>query len=352
MSVEGQEQETNQENLPNLNQEQGQENEQVADSVSEESVLNFFKSKGREVSSLDELFTNPEPVIETKEVNPYEDILDDDDKAYLSFKKETGRTRKEYESLKTNLDDVSPVVFAREQVLKESGIKLSQEQIDEYLEEKLGIDDISELSTRDIIELSKYGKSIKDARIEEQNKYRQPVQPKQEVPQNNNSNSDEYVQLANGTYMKKSDYETAQQNQQSHNKMVQEAVNSVTASSFKVMIDDNGEQKELNYNYDYSDNDRSSALSMVTDLGKYVQESYETESGFNHKRFAEDVFWLNPKNREVAIASIINKVRAEAIEEVLKQRGNVNYKSQNSNLSNGEKPGKIVSIKELFNQRN
>lgn len=316
--------------------------------ATQEDVLAFLKENGREVSSIEDLFKVPEPIIETKEVNPYEGLMDDDDKAFFNYKKETGRTRKEYEALQTNLDDVSPLQFAREQVLKETGMKLSKEEIDEYLEEKLSISDLRELSTKDTIELMKYGKSIKDARIEEQAKYRQPVEKKEVVQTQNNQNQDEYVQLANGTYMKKTDFEVAQQNQIKHNQMTQEAVNSVAATSFSVMIDDNGEQKELKYEYDYSDDDRSSAMSIVSDIGKFVQDTYETAEGFNHKQFAEDTFWLIHKNRATVISSIVHKARAQAIEEVLKDRGNTNYQSQSSNLSSKEKPGiKIMNINDI-----
>lgn len=323
------------------------EQETTVQKVDETAVLNFLKEQGREVNSIDDLFKEPERVIETKEVNPFEDLMDEEDKAYFQYKKETGRSRSDYEKLNTNLDEVSPIEFAREQVLKEAGMKLSNDQINDYLQNKLGIEDMDNLTTNDMIELAKYGKSMKDARLEEQAKYKQPIL-KPEVSQNQNTNQNDYVQLANGTFMKKSDFDVAQQNQIKHNQMVQEAVNSVTATSFKVMIDENGEQKELNFDYNYSDNDRSSAVSMVTDLGKYVQESYQSEQGFNHKQFAEDVFWLNPKNRETVMTSLIHKARAEAIEEVMKQRGNVNYQNQSNNLSNTEKPRtKIVNINDI-----
>lgn len=343
------EEENNTKDLPDVNgappADQGSPATNVVD---ETTVLNYFKEQGREVNSIEDLFKEPEKVIETKEVNPWEDVMDDEDKAFFQYKKETGRSRSDYEKLHTNLDEVSPVEFARAQVLKETGMKLDNNQINDYLQSKLGIEDMDSLTTNDLIELAKYGKSIKDARLEEQAKFKQPL-PKPEVPQNQNTNQDDYVQLANGTFMKKSDFEIAQQNLVKHNQMVQEAVNSVTATSFKVMIDDNGEQRELNYDYNYSDNDRSSAVSIVSDLGKYVQENYQSEQGFNHKQFAEDAFWLNPKNRETVISSLVHKARAEAIEEVMKQRGNVNYQTQSNNLSSQEKP-KTMTIKEIFNQ--
>lgn len=338
-------------NIEDSKTEETQNNESnVVQEITEESVLSFLRDRGRDVSSIDDLFNVPEPekIIETKEVNPWEDVLDEEDRAYLEYKKETGRSRAEFEALQKNLDDISPLEFAREQVIKESGIKLSKEQIDEYLENKLGISDINDLTTSDLIELSKYGKPVKDSRIEEQNKFRKPLEKKHTEEPKNNKFDDEFVQLANGTFMKKSDFEIAQQNQAKHNEMLKEAVNSVTATSFKVMVEENGEQRELAYSYDYSDNDRGSAMSIVSDLEKFVQENYQTENGFDYPKFLEDSFWLSRRNRENVMASIVNKARAEAIEETLKARGNVNFKDNHKGLgSNSKYQTKVVDINDF-----
>ena len=79
--------------------------------LNEELAFKFLKqSKGLEVESFDDL-------LKPKEVNPYEDIFDDDDKAYLNFKKETGRSRKDFEALNANLDEIPKIDLARERVV-------------------------------------------------------------------------------------------------------------------------------------------------------------------------------------------------------------------------------------------
>ncbi len=338
--------EDNTKDLPNVDNPDGQGNQEI-NAINETAVLNFFKEKGREVNSLDELFKEPEKIVETKEVNPYEDILDEEDKAYLQYKKETGRTRKDYDALQVNLDEISPLEFAREKVARESGIKLTKQQIDEFIESEFGISDLNELSTSDLIKLSKYGKSIKDARLEEQAKYKQPIKPENSQTNHNSNPTDDVVQLPNGSFMKKSDYEIAYQNQIKHNEMAKEAVNSITESSFKVIIDDNGEQKELVYKYEHSDEDKSSALSVISDLGKYIQETYQNEQGFDHKSFGEDILWFIRKRRESAIPTLINKARAEGIEEVMKQRGNVNFNNNKSLGTEGSFKTKLVDINDI-----
>ncbi|WP_430611490.1 hypothetical protein [Flavobacterium sp. JP2137] len=331
--------------LPNLGNEGGDNNTTTeVTPLTEEAVLSFLKDKGREVASLDELLKTPEPVIETREVNPWEELADDEDKEYFKFKKETGRGREDFKSLKQDLNAISPIEFARERVRQENGSQFTDEQIDQYLENQLGIESLEDLSSSDSIKLAGYGKTIKDARISEQEKFKQPVK---KVEPTTPTNQDDFVKLDNGAVIKKAEYEVMVSKHQAHIKNATDAVNSVTAASFKTVIDDNGVEKELNFAYEYSDEDRGSAISIVSDMDKFIQDNYHTEKGFNHKSFGEDVFWLRPENREKAISSIIQKARAEAIEETLKNRGNVNFKNHEA-LANPEKYGiKMMTLDEL-----
>ncbi|MCP1996656.1 hypothetical protein [Flavobacterium sp. HSC-61S13] len=331
--------------LPNLgNEGAGNNTTTEVSPLTEEAVLSFLKDKGRDVTSLDELLKTPEPVIETREVNPWEELADDEDKAYFKFKQETGRGREEFKTLNQDLNAISPIEFARERVRQETGSQFTDEQIDEYLENQLGIESLEDLSSSDSIKLAGYGKTIKDARISEQEKFKQPVK---KVEPTTPTNQDEFVKLHNGAVIKKSDYEVMVSNHQTHIKNATDAVNSVTAASFKTVIDDNGVEKELNFAYEYSDEDRGSAISIVSDIDKFIQENYHTEKGFNHKSFGEDVFWLRPENREKAISSIIQKARAEAIEETLKVRGNVNFTNQEGLTTPSKYGVTLMSLSDL-----
>ena len=120
-------------------------------------------------------------------------------------------------------------------------------------------------------------------------------------------------------------------------------MNSVTNSDFKITIDDKGTPKEMNFAYEYSEEDKQSMVSIVSDIDGVVTSRYGSEKGFDHKRFAEDMQWSDPKFREKAIASLLHKAIASNTEEVLKERGNVNF--TNDPLQKQAREGvKIVSV--------
>ena len=305
--------------------------------LNEEIAFNFLKkSKGLEVENFDDL-------LKPKEVDIYEGVYDEDDKAYLKFKKETGRSRKDFESLNTNLDEVPKIDLARERVRRESGINLTNEQIDEYLADELGID-LEDMRASDQIKLASYTKSILEERKAEQEKYRTPIENKQQAEaKNENTQQKEYVTLENGAVMLKSQYDNLVNTRQQEISKAKEAVNSVTNSDFKITIDDKGTPKEMNFAYEYSEEDKQSMVSIVSDIDGVVASRYGSEKGFDHKRFAEDMQWSDPKFREKAIASLLHKAIASNTEEVLKERGNINF--TNDSLQKQAKEGvKIVSV--------
>lgn len=307
-----------------------------------EIAANYLKEQGFEFETLEDLKRVPGKIIETKEVNPYEDILDDDDKAYLSYKKETGRGRKDYEVLNSNLDELPKLQLAREKVRIETGLaNLSNEEADEYLADTLGID-LEDMSATDKINLAKYTKSILEEKKAEQEKYRKPIENKQTPATEGKQN--EYVKLDNGSVMLKSDYENLMNNREKAIETAKEAVNSVTASAFEIAFDDNGTERKEVFSYDFDEKDKHSMVSSVSNIDAVIQKEYGVGESFNHKQFAEDMFWRNKNNREKAVASMIHKAVAKNTEEILKLRGNVNYEPHKT-LPNQIKDGvKIVSI--------
>lgn len=313
--------------------------------ILEQDVLDFLKEKGRDINTLDELFIVPEPVIQEKIVNPYEGLIDDEDKQYLEYKKETGRSRKDFEYLNTDFEKMNSLDLARERIRVESGQKLTDDQADSYLAKKLNVDlsDPAQIDSIDEIEISAYAKQYRDQKIAEKEKFRQPIAPKQEAPK------EDMVELADGSIMKKTDYNNLIGKHQKHVEEAQAAVNSVTEVAFKLSVDDNGTPRDLNYAYEFSTEDRHSMLSTVSDVNGTMEKRYRSENGFNHKQFAEDMFWSDPKNREKAISSMLNAARAEAIEETLKVGNNVNYSTQKLPTEEGNPNVKIVPVKELFN---
>lgn len=325
------------------NQEGQQASQEQVQPTQAEIAEMYLKEQGFEFENLDDLRT-PKKVVET--VNPYEGLLDDEDKAYFEYKKETGRSRKDFEALKTNLDDLPRINLAREKVRNDTGLNnLTDAQADEYLSDTLGID-IEEMSGSDEIKLAQFTKSILEEKKAEQNKYRKPTENKQQASQEDSKQ--EYVRLDNGSVMLKSEYDNLLITRQKEINDAKEAVNSVTDSSFEVAFDDNGTERKEAFGYEFDEKDRHSMVSVVSDLDSYVATKYRSEKGFNHKQFAEDMFWTDSKNREKVISSIVHKAIAKNTEEVLKQRGNVNYNPHRT-LPQGTKDGvKVVSVKDAL----
>lgn len=325
-----------------VNKENEINQEQEVKSINDDDVLSYLKSKGKDVNSIDDLFSEKEKVKEIiKEINPYEDVLDEDDKEYLEFKRNTGKGRKEFEE--TKIDDNDIVKIARRKLREETKLDLTDEEIDEYLNDNLGID-IEDLNVSDKIKLSEYVKDYRDKLKSETQKKNDSKTDKAE----NNLDTQNYLKLENGTFILKSDYEDLVAKHQKYIETNKDVVNSVTKSTFSIEIDETGDKRTLEYEYEYTDEDKHSMLSMTSDTSKFVDSTYLNENGFDQKRFNEDMFWLSPKNRSKAIATLLQKARAEAIEDFMKDRGNVNLQPRQS-LHNQENKGfKIVSIKDAF----
>lgn len=324
--------------------------EEIYELNDEEAFKYLRQSRGIESENLEDFLATREKIVE-KEVNPYEDILDDEDKAYLNYKKETKGSRADYEKANADLTKIPKIELARERVRKESGPDFSDDQIDAYLSDTLGID-LEDMTASDEIKLASFTKSILEEKRADQEKYKKPLDKTSDI-----NAKTEYVELENGSIMRKQDYEKLELEQSNAEtsrlakiEIAKQAVNSVTTSNFEIEIGEKGNVTKENYTYDYSETDKQSMLSNVSDLDGEINKDYNSDKGFDYKQFGEDMFWRNKNNREKAIASIIHKAIARNTEEVLKQRGNVNFTS-NDPLQTGIKDGvKIVPVNGMFNK--
>src|SRR5690606_11980973 len=260
---------------------------------------------------------------------------------YFEFKKNTGKSKKEFEMLRIDPESITPLEYAIEKARKESGLNLTKEEALEFLEDELGIADFDELSNTDRVKLARYSEDLKEERANMYNELKD-LSTKQTAPKN----QPETITLEDGRVVNKADYEQFQVQRQQYLNTNKEAVNSVANSEFKVMLDDNGEQREVSFSYEYNDQDKHSMLSLTNDTSKTFQR-YQTENGLNHKQFNEDMWWTDPANRNKAIASIIQKALATNTEELLKGRGNVNL--TNEPLPAQKTEGvKMVPINDIF----
>ncbi len=286
--------------------------------------LEIAKEKGFEAQSIDDVFKKPEPVEVVK--NPYEKI-DPKVKGFLDYHTETNRSYDDYMALQKDIATIPDIDLARERVRQETGQNLTNEEIDQYLEKKLDVDlsNLDELDISDKIELSSYTKSMREAKILEQEKYKQPLENKgsENQPPTLEANM---VQLENGEVMPKETYDKLVDARQKYIDRITKSADSITQSVFKVTIDDNGSAKTLEYGYDYSAEDKQNMLSGANDLEATVKKMFTDEQNqFNHKDLTESMFWLDKNNREKAISALVHKVRAEVTESLLKQKGNINF---------------------------
>jgi len=322
--------------------------EEIFELNDQETVNYINEQRGTSYETLEEILTPKEKIVD-REVNPYEDILDEDDKAYLAYKKETGRSRKDYEKVNSNLDEISKIELARERVRKESGSGFSNEQIDAYLVDTLNID-LEDMSASDEIKLASFTKSILEEKRAEQEKYKKPVEKTTDV-----NAKTEYVELENGAIMRKQDYEKLELEQSNFEQTrlanietAKEVVNSVTAFDFDFQTDENGTVKQEKFTFELPETDKQRLLSNVSDMRSAIDRVFGSDKNVNHIKLQKALYFA--ENEGKLLTSFRNKVEAEVTERVLKQRGNVNFTTNDPLQAQTREGVKIVPVTQLFNK--
>lgn len=292
--------------------------------LTEDQIKAYFSNKypDKTFEKVEDLFKAPEVKEVEKEVNPWEDVMDDEEKAYLTFKRETGRGRKEFEFLNQDFSKSSPLDLAIERVRKDTGLlTLSKEKAISYLESKLNIDLSSEeLDTVGEIELNQYAKPYREELEAQKEKYRKPSENvvKKQPPQ-------DMVELPDGSKITKQQYDQFIETRNRYHEDLTKAVNSVTASDFSLEIDDNGDKRKIDFKYDYSNDDKQSMLSDAKDIDATIAKRYKSDKGFSHEGLAKAIWWGEESNQRKVIAAAMQQARAEAIEELLARDNNEIY---------------------------
>lgn len=297
----------------------------------EKKVLAFFEKNNRKVKSIEDLLKEPE----VKTVNPYEGISDKA-KAFLTYHQETGRDYEDYLELQKDISAIPDIELAREKVRLENGRNWTNEEIDSFLEKQLKVDlsDLDALDAADKIALAGFSKSLRESKLSDQEKYKQPLENRQNNQQQ--PIGEDEVELENGQRMKREDYDKLVVNRQNYLNGVKDSTDKITESSFSIKIDDKGSDKTLTYSYEFSKEDKQMMLSSAEDLQKTLSSMFETENGFNHSELVESMFWMNKSNREKAISALVHKALAERTESMMKEEGNVRL-GANDDLPEGKK---------------
>jgi len=288
------------------------ETQEVA--LNDDQVRSYFKAKGREVENLDELFTE-----KVKEVNPYEGI-NPELKAILDYNKETGRGLSDYQKLQQNIDEIPVLDLAVAKAKEETGMDLSAEDAQAYIEDVLGIDlsDIDDLSSVDKIKLNKFVKEYKAELKIAQEKYKAPLAA-------DNVSGKEMITLADGQQVEKTIFDEHQRTRQAYIEEMKVAVDSVAKTSLSMEFDNNGKKEVSTYDYEHDKDDKKNMLALSEDVDQTVAKLFRTEKGFNHEGFAKAVWRLDPKNWEKEVSAIVNKAVAENTERLLQNENNIDY---------------------------
>lgn len=312
--------------------------ETTALELTDESVLGYIKGKFKdqetEINSFEDLFKTKE-IEKVVEKNPYEDILDDYDKKYFDFKRETGLGRKEFDFVQQDFSKKSEIDLAIEKVKKDAGGNITNAEVKEYLESKFEIDfETGEMTAKNKIELASFVKPYKEELQKLQEKYKATVAEKKTTTPSNV----EMVELENGEKVPKAQYEQFLETRNAYLTDLKKGVSGATSFEVSTTFDNNGEKQPITFNYEFSDEDRHSMLSDASDLDAFVGKMFKSEKGFDHKGLA--TFLDKAKNFDKYVGLAMQQARAEAIEEMIANGNNENFNRKPLHQNKGE--GKTV----------
>ena len=322
-NAEGQE-ESNTEGQEESNAEGQEEYEDIITEdaeLNDESVRQYIaEQREKNAESFSDYFKPQTKEVE-KNVNPYEDVFDDNDKKYFDFKKETNLGREEFDFVQQDFSKKSVLELSQERVRRSSDVKLTIDEINSYLEKKLQVDLSSdELDKNDEIELSDYSKPLRQELISQQEKYRTTVAEKTTPAQ-----GVEMVKLDSGEEMPKAKYEELVQQRETYVNGLKEGVSSATSFDVDISFDNNGEKQTAKFNYDYSEDDRHSMLSNASDVNKLIASKFKSDKGFDYKGLMS--FVDKAVNFDKYIGLAYKEAQAQALERKIASDNNEQFNS-------------------------
>lgn len=301
--------------------------------LNDDAILAYFKEKkGKELTSLDELFKEPEQV-----ADPLEG-LSDETLQFIKYSKETGRDYKDFQALNRDIDKVSTLELARERAIAISGGKLNKDEVDGYLEKKLNIDlsDPEQLEKYDEIDLEAYVGDYRKEFKANQEKYKQPIERKEQ------KGGPEMLTLDDGSLMEKAVYEKMVNDRKTYLAESKKAQDNITASTFEVTIDDNGNELKMNIPFEFGKNDKHNMLSYSSDTNEFINKNFATDGKLDHAKLQKGLWFSLPENQGKVISAAVNKARAEWVEEAMKESTNANFNTKK--IPSEQQKGRTIPI--------
>ena len=283
--------------------------------------------KAQEVEVQAETEAPAEEVKEVETIDPLADLPDDVKEYAIAKKENKDLTFEDFQKEKNfDINSLSILDTAREKAIRESGGKITRENVDAYLEKKTGIiltDEDVELDEYDEIDLEKFIGEFRDS-------FAKKSGATEEVSEENTQPAEELIEIENGFKIEKSVYENLQNAQKEYVSRMEKSVAEVTETSFNIEFDNNGTKELVPLSYSTTDADKQLMLSTAKDVNNEVDKMFRDKEGnFNDKQFAEGLLWLNPTAREKMINTLVHKAVAISTEKILKQEYNPNFQGAN-----------------------
>jgi hypothetical protein len=300
--------------------------------INDDSLKAYFKEKyGKDVEDIGTLFKEPDAPVDQLEG------VSDEMKAYLKFHKETnGRSFEEFNSLNRDFTKLSPLDIAREKAYAYTKGKVSKDDVDEFLEKKLNVDlsDIENIEKFDLIELERFGEDYVNEQLANKEKYKTPKEKPLE---------EDMVTLEGGAQISRKAFDNATNKRNQYVESIEASADKITAASFKVKIDDNGTEKTVDLNVDYSKDDLHNMKSHALNIDKAFAEMFGDKDGvINPVALQEGLSWANPANRGKYIQKLHDKIRADLTQEFLNDEHNIPL--NRNKMPSNNKGGKTVPI--------
>jgi hypothetical protein len=292
--------------------------------LTEEQVLSHIKERyGKEITSVDELFAEREA----------QEELPEDVAAYFKYKKETGRDIGDYVKLQRDFDEVNPDTLLRD-YLKATETALDDDDIESLLEEYSYDEELDDESNIKKIKVAKK-KAIakaKDYFVEQQEKYKQPLESRQEaISEGDKEQYDAYKQYVNeaATHQeetkRKSEWFTQKTDEVFNNEF----------KGFEFKIGDN----QLTFSTGSAEEIKNAQLIPMNFVNKYLDENgLMSDAAGYHKALAVA---MNP---EKFAQFFYEQGKANATEDVMRKTKNINMTTRNAPASTVKSGTQVKSL--------
>lgn len=304
-----------------------------------ETIVEEAKEEVIDETIVETTTTTEEEVKEEPKPDPLAD-LPDDVKEYAAAKKENkDLTFEDFQKEKNfDISTLSILDVAREKAIRESNGKITQDNVDAYLEKKTGIvltDEDSELDEFDEVDLEKFIGDFRET-------FKKTPDAK---PEEQPTPTEELIEIENGFKIEKSVYENLQNAQKEYVSRMEKSVAEVNEITFEFEFDNNGTKETVPISYTTTDADRQLMLSTAKDVNNEVDKMFRDKDGnFNDKQFAESILWLNPTARGKMINTLVHKAVAISTEKLLKQEYNANFQGTNFKQETNPKAPKQETV--------